>query len=143
MISQRVRRLARERALQFLFGLDFTGNDCEDGLAAFWEENPARLSVREYANRVIRGVCDEREDLDARILGALNQWTPDRVGRVEQNAIRIALYEMLRCDDVPPSVAINEALEVSRRFGTDESPRFVNGVLDRLRRELEEATQEG
>lgn len=143
MIAQRARRLARERALQFLFGLDFTGYDGEELLAGFWDEHPSRLSVREYGNKLIRGVLREREDLDRLIFEALNQWNPDRVGRIEQNVIRIALFEMIHYDDVPAGVAINEALEVSRRFGTDESPRFVNGVLDRLRKHIEESTKQG
>jgi N utilization substance protein B len=129
-----MRHRARERALQFLFGLDFTGYDWKDALEGFWRSKPTRPSVERYADRLIKGVCEERESLDQSITEALMNWSPDRVGRVEWNILRIALYEMRNREDVPPSVAINEAIEVAKTFGADESPRFINGVLDRLRR---------
>ena len=134
MSNARTRRLARERALQFLFGLDFTGYAFEEEVEAFWESNPARPQARRYGDQLISGICAERADLDTRITAALEHWSPDRVGRIEWNIVRIALYEMLHIKDVPPNVAINEAIELAKRFGGDEAPRFVNGILDRLRK---------
>jgi len=136
----RVRRRARERALQFLFGLGFTGCVWEDALPGFWEMNPARPAVRRYAERLIRGVCNHLPQLDAEIAVALDNWVMDRVGHVERAVLRIALYEMLHVPDVPPSVAINEAIEVVKQYGNDDAPRFVNGVLDRLRKALQTAS---
>ncbi len=130
----RPRRRARERALQFLFGLDFTGYDWHEAIEGFWELNPSRPGVKQYAETLIRLVCEHQEDLDNEIAGALENWTPDRIGPVERAVLRIALYEMRHMPDVPPNVAINEAIEVARRFGSEEAPRFVNGVLDRLRK---------
>jgi N utilization substance protein B len=135
--NPKVKRLARERAVQFLFGLEFTQYDWAAALDGFWEENNARPTVRQYADRLIQGVCDAREDLDAEIVASVENWTPDRVGRIEASIIRVALYEMRYMPDVPNSVAINEAIEVTKRFGAEEAPRFVNGVLDRLRRKIE------
>jgi len=129
----RIRRKARERALQFLFGLDFTHNPWESAAAIFWEIEPTRPSVRHYAMTLIRGVCEQRELLDEAIAAALQHWSPERVGHVERNIIRIALYEMRNAEDVPPAVAINEAIELAKAFGADDAPRFVNGILDRLR----------
>ena len=74
-----------------------------------------------------------RQALDERIDSALRNWTPERVGRVERNILRVALYEMDYEDDVPKKVAINEAIEISKEYGSDEAPRFINGVLDRLK----------
>lgn len=134
-----VRRRARERAVQFLFGLDFTAYDWEAAIDPFWESNPSQPSVHEYAERLIRGVMEDLPALDARIAAAVENWNPVRVGRIERNVLRVALLEMLSFPDVPPRVAINEAVEVARRFGAEEASRFVNGVLDRLRAEWGEA----
>ncbi|MBI2424425.1 MAG: transcription antitermination factor NusB [Candidatus Hydrogenedentes bacterium] len=133
--------MGRERALQFLYSLDFTGNDPAVALPAFWAITDVRPTVRAYAEKLISGVCANREELDTSINAALDNWTPDRVGKIELAAIRIALFEMIYLSDVPASVAINEAIEVTRNYGSDEAPRFVNGVLDRLRKQLETAQE--
>lgn len=131
--SPQVRRRARERALQFLFGLDFTAYDWRSVIEAFWTENPARPGVKRYAELLIEGVTDHRSELDGEIEHVLEKWAPQRVGRVERNLIRLALFEMRHCPDVPEKVAIDEAIEIAKRFGGDEAPRFINGILDRLR----------
>ncbi len=133
MPDPRIRRKARERALQFLFGLDFTNNPCEPAAAVFWEIEPTRPSVRHYAMTLIRGVCEQRDTLDEAIVGALQKWTPERIGGVERNILRIALYEMRNAQDVPIPVAINEAIELAKTFAAEEAPRFINGILDRLK----------
>ena len=140
MPHPRIGRLARERAVQFLFGLDFTGYDWTSAIEAFWKEFPARPSVKHYAETLIRGVAGHRDELDAAITGALEKWSPGRVGRVEWNVLRVALYEMRHVEDVPNRVAINEAIEVAKRLGADDAPRFVNGILDRLKEETPRAT---
>jgi len=127
------RSKARERALQFLFGLDFTCYAWQHALEGFWIMAPSRPTVRKYAHALIRGVCMNREALDADIDSALQHWAPERVGRVERNILRVALFEMRHAPDVPGAVAIDEAIELAKTFGTDDAPRFVNGVLDRLR----------
>lgn len=132
MPDPRNRRKARERALQFLFGLDFSNYAWEDVIEVFWEAEPTRPGVKEYATTLIQEVCDRREALDADIDQAIQNWSPDRVGRIERNVLRIALYEMRCRDDVPAAVAINEAVELAKAYGSDEAPRFVNGILDRL-----------
>lgn len=121
--------------MQCLFGIDFTGIDPDEALAAFWEATPARASVRGYAETLVRGVTAHRDALDEAINGALDNWSPERVGRIERNAIRVALFEMRHLNDVPHGVAVNEAIEVAKRFGADDAPRFVNAVLDRLKQE--------
>jgi len=133
-----MRRRARERALQFLFGLDFTRYAWDQEIDAYWAASPARPSVKQYADVLIQGVSEHTEDLDTRIRGALDKWSPERVGRVEWVVLRIALFEMMYQPDVPASVAIDEAIEVAKRFGAEDAPRFINGVLDRLRRQLEQ-----
>lgn len=132
MHNPQIRRRARERALQFLFGLDFTKYDWQDAIEEFWTTNPTRTSVKDYSMRLIQGVVNHHEELDEAIVAALENWNWDRVGRVERNILRVALFEMRYGDDVPEKVAINEAIEVAKQFGSPEAPRFVNGVLDRL-----------
>lgn len=132
MPDPRVRRKARERALQFLFGLDFSNYNWEDAIEFFWDTELTRPSVKAYALTLIQGICERREDLDLEIDRAIDRWSPDRVGRIERNVLRIALFEMKYQEDVPSPVAINEAIELAKNFGSNEAPRFVNGVLDKL-----------
>ena len=134
MVNPAVRRKARERALQFLFGLEFTNYAWEDAIESFWEANPARPGVKTYTEKLIRGVCEGQDALDDEVASALQHWTPERVGRVERNILRLALYEMRHSHDVPTAVAINEAIEIAKKFSTEESGKFVNGVLDNIRR---------
>ncbi len=128
-----MRRKARSRALEYLFGLEFTGNEWKSGLPKFWEKYEAKPQVRDYAEVLIDGVMTRKDDIDERIQGALTNWNWDRIDPVERCLLRIALYEIIWCDDVPPTVAINEAIEIAKLYGGDESPRFVNGVLDKLK----------
>lgn len=134
MVNPKVRRRGRERALQFLFSLDFTGYDYREKLEDFWAINPVKPGAKQYAETLIHGVSAHKASLDGEIAGALDNWTPDRIGCVERSILRIALYEMRRCADVPVTVAINEAIEVAKIFGSDDAPKFINGVLDRLKR---------
>lgn len=134
MLNPQVRRRGRERALQFLFSLDFTGYAYEDKLEEFWVINPVKPGAMQYAEKLIHGVCANQDALDEEIATALVNWTPDRIGHIERASLRIALYEMRHCGDVPDAVAINEALEVVKIFGSDDAPKFINGVLDRLKR---------
>ena len=140
MLDPLVRRRARERALQFLFGLEFTHYAWEEVIDAFWDTRPSKPSVKQYAIQLIRGVQENLDALDHEISQALQNWSADRVGRVERAILRIGLYEMRHEPDVPAPVAINEAIELAKSFGADDTPRFVNGVLDRLRRSSEEAS---
>ncbi len=136
MLDPQTRRRARERALQFLYGLSFTGYEWNDVAEPFWVQNPTRPGARRYATRLVRGVCAHQADLDAEIGETLANWSLARVGAIERNVMRIALYEMRYEDDVPNGVAINEAVEVAKAYGAENAARFVNGVLDRLAKKL-------
>lgn len=129
-----IRRRARECVLQFLYAWDITREDPESALEAFWSITSAKPASRNYAEKLIHLYTMNHESLDAEIAGVIENWSPQRVGRIEQAAIRMAYTEMKLMPDVPPTVAINEAIEVTKRYGSDEAPSFVNGVLDRLRK---------
>jgi len=133
-VHARTRRRGRECAAQFLFSIEFTHYEPEDILPKFWEMNSAKPAVRLYAEHLIRGVIEHRSELDDAIDEALQGWTAVRVGHIERNILRVALFEMWYGDNVPDKVAINEAIEVAKRYSGDEAPRFINGVLDRLRK---------
>ncbi|HOD49501.1 MAG TPA: transcription antitermination factor NusB [Candidatus Hydrogenedentes bacterium] len=135
LFSPKARRTGRECAVQFLYGLDFTEYDWETAIDDFWATSPVRPAAKAYAERLVKGIMQHRDALDAAITGVLANWRPERVGRVEHNILRVALFELRYADDVPEKVAINEAIEIAKRFGNDEAPRFVNGVLDRLKGE--------
>ncbi len=126
------RRRGRLRAAQFLYSLEFNGYNAEAALAAFWEMNPAKPAAREYAEMLLRGILRTRAELDSAIDESLENWVPSRVGRAERNILRIGVYELRHSGDVPPKVAINEAVELAKEIGAEDAPRFVNGVLDRI-----------
>ena len=133
MSSPQQRRKSRRRALEFLFSIEFTKYEWEDALESFWDTFETKQVVREYAKKLIKGVIQYQDDLDAHINGALTNWSPDRVGKIERNILRVAVYEIAYTDDVPLKVALNEAIEIAKGYGTDESPGFINGVLDKLK----------
>ena len=131
------RRDGREAAVQFLFQKDLNSESQEGPLLAdFWELRPATKKIQDFASELIEGILEHRADIDARIKKYVANYELDRIAAVDRNILRVAIYEMLFCRDIPPVVSINEAIEIAKRFGSEESGRFVNGVLDRLRHDL-------
>lgn len=130
------RRDGREAAVQFLFSRDLRGDLGAEEFDSFFELRIAKPAVRDFAAELANGVLQNLQAIDERIDPAVNNFEIDRLSVVDRNVLRLAVYEMFHRDDVPPIVAMNEAIEISKRFGTDESGRFVNGVLDKLKNEL-------
>ena len=130
------RREGREAAVQFLYQRDLNAGANTETLEAFWELRPANSKVRAFGMDIAQGVLSHQADIDERIRQAASNYDLHRIAAVDRNILRIAIFEMLFCPDVPPVVSINEAIEIAKRFGSDESGRFVNGVLDRIRGEL-------
>lgn len=132
------RRLAREAALQMLYGLDaantFEAAEAEAQIRAYWEhvDEVSRTDGRPYADAIVRGVSAERDAIDGEIRAAQTNWRLERMARVDRNILRIAAWEILRGTEVPAEVAIDEAVELAKTFGTEDSSAFVNGSLDRL-----------
>jgi N utilization substance protein B len=126
------RTRARERALQALYQIDVAAEGIDDALAAFWKSfEPVEREVRELAEAIVRGVAEHRREVDEAIENASSNWRLDRMARVDRNVLRLAVYELLRTD-VPVKVAINEAIELGKKFGSESSGAFVNGVLDKI-----------
>ena len=97
---------------------------------------PEEIEARAFAERLVAGVVEHRGIIDERISSASRNWRVERMGRVDRNVLRLAVYEMTLGRDVPPKVALNEAIEIAKRYGAQETPAFVNGVLDRVLADL-------
>ena len=130
------RREGREAAVQYLYQQDIHGDHTTDLRADFWAFREAKPSVREYAENLIAGVNAQRADVNARIVKYVENFGIERLAAVDRNILRLAIYEMFYCLETPPVVAINEAIEIARKFGGEDSSRFVNGVLDKIKGEL-------
>ena len=135
------RRKAREIALQFLYQLDLGGDvDPTPHEADFWARHPLDTGTRQFASAIVHGVTANRVRIDQAIGESAEHWDLDRMAVVDRNILRLAVYELLWSAEVPPKVAINEAIEISKKFGTEDSGRFINGILDRVHRELRPAS---
>ena len=155
------RREARERAVQFLFQYDLNPpEDLKHALDEFWENQraaaiaderagahwgqPADLppptaedaETRLFADPLIRGVLEHREAIDEKIRANAKNWEFHRIAAVDRNVMRLAIYEMLFRQDIPPVVSINEAVDIAKKFSTQDSGKFVNGILDKIRGEV-------
>ena len=126
------RSTAREAALQILFAIDASGNDIDQVIYDFWRETPSDPEGKAYANELVQGAMSVMADLDARITKASSHWRVERMTRVDRNVLRLGVYELLHRLDVPRAVALDEAVELAKRYGTEESGAFVNGVLDQV-----------
>jgi len=131
------RRDGREAAVQFLFCADvdteLTPADIDNFFATI---RPAKPGVRAFAKELATGVLENREEIDAAITEHVDNYQLDRVTSVDRCVLRLAIFEILFRDDIPNVVSINEAIEVAKRFGTEESGRFVNGILDNLHKKF-------
>src|SRR5215472_5073678 len=131
------RRKAREFALQMLFQWDITRDDIEAIAASFWENNEESPAVRDFAGQLVRRTIDHVEEIDALVQRHTEHWRLDRMAVVDRNILRLATQEFLYDKDTPKTVVINEAIEIARRFSAQESPQFINGILDSIKKELE------
>ena len=132
------RREARELALQALYQLDMTAEgDGNEGLGLFWSHFDRPGEVRDFARELVAGVRERRPAIDELIENAAEHWRLSRLSKVDLNLLRIATFELMDRAEIPASVTLNEAVEIARRFGTDESAAFVNGVLDAIARKLD------
>jgi len=155
------RREARERAVQFLFQYDLNPPEkLEEALEQFWlsqrsaaiaEEKGAatwgeqselpppstdEAAMRLFADPLIRGTLEHRDEIDEVIKKNAKNWELHRIAAVDRNILRLAIYEMLHREDIPPIVSINEAVDIAKKFSTQDSGKFVNGILDKIKGEL-------
>lgn len=155
-----VRREARERAVQFLYQHDLNAPpDLDAALEHFWRsqqqaregaatsDNGAQLAepaaptaheaaIRLFADPLIRGAIEHRDECDGIIQKFAQNWSLHRIAAVDRNVLRLAIYEMFHRDDIPPVVSINEAVDIAKKFSTQDSGKFVNGLLDRIKQDV-------
>jgi len=132
-----LRHLGRELALQALYQIDLSGDPAREHPAAALSAHFAvDQRARAFAIELVEGVCRERAALDQHLAEVLENWSIERLSRVDHNVLRIALYELLQEPAIPARVTMDEAIELAKRFGDRDSGRFVNGVLDRLAERL-------
>ena len=136
------RTKARERALQALYQIDVAAEGIDEALARFWKSfEPVEREVMELSEGLVRGVAAERRAVGDAIEQVSTNWRLDRMAKVDRNVLRLAVYELLRTD-VPVKVVINEAIELGKKYGSESSGAFVNGVLDKVASGLPPARRE-
>ena len=131
-----LRRTARECALQMLYQHDVGKQVPETILDSFWEMNEQPEKVRAFATELFRGTISRIKEIDRLIQGHTKNWRLSRMAAVDRNVLRLAVFELLSDAKTPETVVINEALEIAKKFSTNESAQFVNGVLDSIKNDL-------
>jgi len=129
----RRRTRAREIALQVLYQVDVRGEEILSDLDPLLDLSDAADDVREYARGLVEGTVACRPEADRLIASVAEHWDIARMAVVDRNVLRMAVYEMLRREDIPPKVAINEAIDLGKKYSTENSGAFINGILDRIR----------
>lgn len=128
------RRKARESTLQILFQLEFNDSDAEKAFRLYWKDKKATKEVKDYCKWLIKGVISHRESIDRSIQSISERWRLSRMPVVDRNILRMAVFELLYEEDVAPAIVINEAIEIAKKFSSEQAAAFINGVLDTLRK---------
>jgi N utilization substance protein B len=126
------RHRSREIALQALYQLDITEAAPHEAVDLFFEHFESPADLRPFAELLIFGVCRHRAEIDRLIESVSANWRLQRMSIVDRNILRLAVYELLHCADIPPKVSINEAIDLGKKFGTADSGPFINGILDQI-----------
>jgi transcription antitermination factor NusB len=127
------RTRSRELALQFLYQLDLMGDEVMNDLAEFLRNEEKNAEACRFAKRLIVGTWERRPELDREIQAVAQNWQVSRMAVIDRNVLRLATHELLHCADIPPKVAINEAIELGKRYSTEKSGAFINGILDKIK----------
>jgi N utilization substance protein B len=120
-----------------LFQIDMAGGVPAEVYPHFWKEHETELEVREFAQGLVEGVMKEREALDRVISGSVDNWRIERMAVVDRNILRVAVYELAWLPDTPAVVVLDEAIEVGKKYGSEQSGSFINGILDSVRKRIE------
>ena len=137
-----LRRIARECALQMLYEFDVGKHSKDEIFRTYWQMNEHPPKVREFAEQLLKGTLLRLREIDAIIQQHAKNWRLGRMAVVDRSILRIAVYEFLSGGKTPETVVINEALEIARKFSTNDSAQFVNGILDSIKTELRDKRRE-
>jgi N utilization substance protein B len=136
-MAQAKRTKARERAVQALYQIDVTASALDEALSRFWKSfEPVEREVMDLTETLVRGVAEHRRTIDGAIEAVSTNWRLDRMARVDRNILRLAVHELLHRPEVPVKVVINEAIELGKKYGSESSGAFINGVLDKIAKSL-------
>ncbi len=127
-----MRRKGRELALQALYQIDITGDSSIAAVDLFLQHFEGGAKAKEFARRLVSGVVSQRPELDRLIDQSTENWKLARLAKVEHELLRLAAYEVVFCPDIPVPVSLDEAMEIAKRFGSEDSAGFINGVLDHI-----------
>jgi len=130
------RKKSREFALQVLYQLTITKQDGITALTQFQENFLSDGKADDFLKRLVQGVLEHCTELDRLIEQYSENWRLERIDLVDRNILRMALFELLYCEDIPPKVTLNEAIDLGKRFGSEDSGSFINGILDRIQHEV-------
>jgi N utilization substance protein B len=128
------RRKARELGVQLLYQYDLGKMDPDEAMSLFWEHFPANPEIRDFCRQLVLGTLDRLALIDELLSEASENWSLHRMSVVDRNILRLATYELLDRSDIPPSVSLNEAIEIAKKYSTPDAAVFINGVLDRVKR---------
>jgi transcription antitermination factor NusB len=136
----RKRTLSRSFALQVLYQMDITGDSYAECLDTFWQDvkNPIEDEVKQFTAQLVKGVKDNLQAIDKKIVAHATNWQIQRMAVVDRNVLRLSCYELIFRSDIPPKVSINEAVELAKKFSGLEAGKFVNGILDKIKSDKSE-----
>lgn len=137
------RTRARELSLQFLYQLDLLGDELMAELARFLRDEERDAETCRFAKRIVQGAFEQRLRIDTEIQAVAQNWQISRMAVIDRNVLRLAAYELLYCEDIPPKVAINEAIELGKRYSTSNSGAFINGILDKIKTRAADGSEAG
>lgn len=133
----RKRTKSRENALKILYAIDITGDEPKECIDKFWKnDEESDLEVKRFANSLVLGTSNKRKEIDKMISERATNWQMERMAVIDRNILRLAAYELLYVEEIPPKVTINEAIDIAKRYGDSESGKFVNGVLDKINKDI-------
>ena len=135
------RRRSRELAMQALYQMEMNQDHSREAVELFCKHFGVTENVKPFFLRLVEGVKKVQREIDPLIKSFSENWKISRMSRADRNIMRIAVYEILYCDDIPPKVSINEAIDIGKKYGTEDSGPFINGILDSIRISLEKENQ--
>ena len=132
------RRSSRELAIKFLYLMEMNPGDTEKQLEQFWESNPCQDDIQNYTVELLAKIREGQPAIDNLLKKFSENWTLERMAVIDRNLLRLAACELMYDKSIPPKVVIDEAVEIAKKYGSGESPNFINGILDRIMKEVED-----
>jgi len=130
------RRKARESTLQILFQLEFNSNQPETTIKQYWESRRTSEEIKEYSHWLVNGIMSHQREIDSVIQSVSEHWRLSRMAVIDRNILRLAVFELLFEEDMAAAIIINEAIEIAKKYSSEEAATFVNGILDAIRKKL-------